>query len=98
MLMVQCSLNVVDSSIRHATSFKNIQPLLSSLFLCKVLDQSIDICSVLDTVTIGDKASISLPLGKSKSVAENAEQLVIPTPKQNVPVKRFVAAIGYNRC
>lgn len=69
MLMVQSSLNVVDSSIRHATSFKDLQPLLSSFLLCKVFDQTIDISSVLDTITVGNEASIGLPLGKSKSIA-----------------------------
>lgn len=97
MLMIQRPLDVVDSSIGHSTSFKYLQPLLSGLLLRKVLNQPIDFRSVLDTIAVGDEASIGLPLGESKSITQNTKQLVVPTTKQNISIKSLVASVGYNR-
>lgn len=97
MLVIQRALDVVDSSIGHSTSFKYLQPLLSGLLLRKVLNQPIDFRSVLDTIAVGDEASIGLPLGESKSITQNTKQLVVPTSKQNITIKGLVASVGYNR-
>lgn len=97
MLMIQRPLDVVDSSIGHSTPLKYLQPLLGGLLLRVVLDQPVDFRSVLDTIAVGDEASIGLPLGESKSITQNTKQLVVPTTKQNVTVKGFVTSVGHYR-
>lgn len=69
MLMVQCSLDVIDCRIWHAAPLENLQPFLCRLLLCFVLNESVNVGAVLHTVAVCDKARIGLPLGEPKSIA-----------------------------
>lgn len=96
MLVVQRSLDVIDSRIRHSTPFEDLQPFLRGLLLGDILNQSIDIGAVFHTITVGDEARISLPLGESESIAQHTEQPVITAAEKNVAVGSLVASVWYN--
>jgi hypothetical protein len=96
-LVVQCSLNVIDSGIWHSASLEDLQPLLRGLLLGDVLDQSIDIGAMLHAITVGDEASIGLPLWESESIAQHTKQSVVTATEKNVTVGSLVAPVRYNR-
>ena len=73
MLVVQRSLDIINSSIWHPTPFKNIQPLLCSLLSSGTLNHAIDLSPVLHSVTVSDEAGIRLPLREAQSITQHAE-------------------------
>ena len=90
MFMIQGPLYVIDRGIGHSAAFENLQPLLRGLLFCHVLDQTIYICTMLYTITVGHKTIVTLPLWKSKSVAQDA--------KENIPIKGLEAPVWHNGC
>lgn len=73
MLVVQRSLDIINSSIWHPTAFKNIQPLLCRLLSSGTLNHAIDLSPVLHSVTVSDEAGIRLPLREAQSITQHAE-------------------------
>lgn len=94
--MVQCALDIVDSSIGHAAPLKDLQPFLGGLLLRCRLYQTIDLFSVLNSIAICREASICLPLREPQSIRQYSEQLIIAASEENVAVKGIVASVGYN--
>lgn len=73
MLVIQSSLDVIDSCIWHSTSLKDLQPLLRRLLLGDVLDQPVNIGTMLHTITIRDETSICFPLRESESIGKHTK-------------------------
>ena len=98
MLVIQGSLNVVDSRIGHTAALEDIQPLLRGLLHSGVFNHTVDLCPVLHSVTVSDEASVRLPLREAQSITQHAKKLIIATAEENISVAGFVAPVGYNRC
>lgn len=69
MLMVQCSLDIIDRRIGHAAPFKDLEPFLGRPLLGFIFNESVNIRTVLDPVAVRDEAGVSLPLRESKTIA-----------------------------
>jgi hypothetical protein len=52
---------------------------------------------MLHAITVGDEASIGLPLWESESIAQHTKQSVVTATEKNVPVGSLVAPVRYNR-
>lgn len=98
MLVVQGSLNVIDSGIRHTATIEYIEPFLRGLLNSGAFNHTIDIRSVLYSVTVSDKAGVCLPIGEAQSITQHAKKSIIATAEENVSVKSLVASVGYNGC
>lgn len=98
MLVIQGSLNVVDSRIGHTAALEDIQPLLRGLLHSGAFNHTVDLCPVLHSVTVSDEASVRLPLREAQSITQHAKKLIIATAEENISVAGFVAPVGYNRC
>lgn len=97
MLVVQGSLDVIDSRIRHSTALEDLQPLLRRLLPGDVLDLPIDIGAMLHSITVCDETDIGLPLGKSKAIGQHTEQAVVAATEKYVTIGGLVASVWYNR-
>jgi hypothetical protein len=53
---------------------------------------------VFHTVTIGNKPSIGLPLGESKTIAEHTEESIVAATEKNVTIEGLVTPVWYNGC
>jgi hypothetical protein len=73
MLVIQRSLNIINSSIWHPATFKDIQPLLRSLLGSSTLNHAIDLSPVLHSVTVSDETGIRLPIRETQSITQHAE-------------------------
>lgn len=98
MFVVQGPLDIIDRCIRHSTAFEDTQPFFGGLLLCCVLNQAVNISTVFDTVTVGDKSSVGTPFGESKAIAEHTKESIVAASKKNVTVEGFVAPVWYNGC
>jgi hypothetical protein len=52
---------------------------------------------MLHAITVGDEASIGLPLWESESIAQHTKQSVVTAAEKNVSVGSLVAPVRYNR-
>jgi hypothetical protein len=96
--MIQGPLDVIDRCIWHTATFEDIQPFFGGFLLCSILNQAIDIRPVFYAVAIGDKSSIGLPLGESKTITEHTKKAIVATTEKNVAVESLVTPVWYNRC
>lgn len=62
MLMIEGTLNVVDSRIGHTATLKDIQPLLCGFLHSGAFNHTVNLRPVLHSVTVGDEAGVCLPL------------------------------------
>lgn len=60
--MVEGPLNIIDGGIWHPAAFQDLQPFLRRLLFDLLLDEAINLPSILDTVTVGNEPGIGLPL------------------------------------
>jgi hypothetical protein len=97
-LVIQGPLNVVYRGIRHTATLEDIQPLLRGLLHSGAFDHTIYLRTVLHSVTVSDEAGIGLPLREAQSITQHAEQLIVATTEENIPVAGLVAPVGYNGC
>lgn len=98
MLVVQCSLNIVNGRIWHTASLKDIQPLLSGLLDGSAFNHAVDFRSVLYSVAVGNEASICLPLREAQSITKYTKEPVIATAKQDISILSLVAPVRHNGC
>jgi hypothetical protein len=98
MLVVQGSLDVIDSRIRHPTALEDLQPLLRRLLTGDILDHPIDVGAMFHSITVCDETNVGLPLGIPKAIGQHAEQAVVAATEKNVTIGGLVASVWYNRC
>lgn len=96
MLVIQCSLNVINGSIWHSTAFENIKPFLCCFCFCDFFDHTVELDAIFDSVAVLYKAVIHLPLGVAKSVTEHTKESIVTATEENIPVEGLVAPIWDN--
>ena len=98
MLMIHSSLDIIDSSVWHATTFENLKPFCSCLGSCLGFYQPFNRYTVLDAVLVGQEAIIGGPFRFTQFRAKDGKKTVIAAAKEDVAVESFEARIWDNRC
>lgn len=96
MVVIQCSLDVIHSGVRHSAALENFKPFLCRLLSCNLFYHPIELDSVLDPITICHETTVRFPLGMTQSVTEDTEKSIIASAKKNVAVKSLVASVWNN--
>lgn len=96
MLVVQGILDIVDGGVGHAGALENLEPLFRRLRLGDGLDHGFQLVAVLDAAVVGDEAFVSLPLGLSQLIADDAEEAVVATTEHDVAVRRLEAFVRHD--
>jgi hypothetical protein len=96
MFVVDSALNVIHSSVRHATAFEYLEPFFGRLSLKFVFDDSVKRISVLHSQRIGDEAGICLPLRLTDLVAQDTVQFVVTAAHRDVRVVSLIRPVRYH--
>jgi hypothetical protein len=83
--------------LTHATSFQDFEPFLGGLLLRLVLDQIFQSISVRHPHSIRFESLVHYPLWLLEAVAKHTIQTIVPTPEQNVAVRRLERLVRDNR-
>lgn len=84
--MLERSLDIVDSRVRHPAAFQMIQPLFGRSRASDAFDKLLQLYTVFYTIGVSDELGVCLPLRFAEFVAENAVQPVITAAEENVAV------------
>lgn len=73
MRVIESALDIINRSIWHAASLKDLQPFLGGLLLRRPLNQAVNQLTILDSVTVRRETGICLPLRESQLVTQHSE-------------------------
>jgi hypothetical protein len=99
MRVIQCRLDVINSGVWHATPFEYFEPFLRGSRLCHLLYKSLQLYPVLDPIAVRHELWVCRPLWLLDSLAQYAEELVIPTAQEDIAIGGLEAFVGNDgRC
>lgn len=98
MCVIQCALNVVDSSIWHTTPFEDLQPFLRCLLFCDIFDHAVNIGAMFYSDTVRGESRVLFPFRVTESVTQDTEQSIVASTEEDIAIEGLVAPVGDNGC